>query len=110
MTREEMVERIESGEDPLEVSIEVWEDIKAGKGEKHGALDCGLCVGYAHIHDCKGCPLSTGSGNFCDIRPFKPWRRHSDNNHGQSVRVTEGCEECIRLLDEGIAAFKEMRK
>lgn len=64
MTREEMIKAIEDGEDPLEVSILVWEDIKNGEGEKHGALDCAFCAAYDHVKNCEGCPLSTGPGNY----------------------------------------------
>ena len=62
MTREEMLKRLEAGENPLEVSIAKWEDIRAGKGERHGAENCGICEAYAHHPDCKGCPLSEKSG------------------------------------------------
>lgn len=105
MNRAEVIARMAAGEDPRDLSIEKWEQIKAGTGEREGSDNCALCAAYEP--DCQGCPVSQNPGHGCDIRPFKPWRRHSDNNHGQSIRVTPGCEECQRLLDEGIALFKK---
>lgn len=62
MTREEMMERIERGEDPRQVSIMKWQDIKAGQGERYGSDNCGLCAQY-EANDCKGCPISTNPGH-----------------------------------------------
>ncbi len=58
MTREEMLRRLGEGEDPLEIAIQKWEDIRLGAPSFYGANNCALCE-YFHGegHGCKYCPI-----------------------------------------------------
>jgi len=55
MNREEMLARLKKGEDPLELSIEKWQDIVDGKGEELGEDNCALCQVSKVI--CSDCPV-----------------------------------------------------
>lgn len=65
MEREDMLRRLENGEDPLELSIEKWQDIVDGKGEDEENSNCALCEKYQtnippiyYLQEaCKGCPV-----------------------------------------------------
>ena len=58
MNSREMLARLKKGEDPLELSIEKWEDIVNQK-RKSGSFserNCALCAVYGEKY-CKGCPV-----------------------------------------------------
>ena len=52
MDRSEMLERLEKGEDPLDVAIKKWEDIVDGTGVDKG--NCALC----EVYGCIRCPAN----------------------------------------------------
>lgn len=54
MKRKEMLARLAKGEDPLELSIEKWQDIVDGKGRDYGITNCALCA--THFL-CDNCPV-----------------------------------------------------
>lgn len=56
MDRTEMLKRLRKGEDPLELSIEKWQDIVDVKGENLGAYNCALCELYLS-RGCNGCVI-----------------------------------------------------
>ena len=62
MNRKEMLARLKKGEDPLELSIEKWQDIVDGKGSDYGHLDCALC----ETHECSECPIGDCVGTPYD--------------------------------------------
>ena len=78
MKRKEMLARLKKGEDPLELSIEKWQDIVDGKGEDLQYANCALCEAdeqaLAKTNDekeCEGCIVckKTGSPN-CWATPY----------------------------------------
>lgn len=76
MDRVEMLKRLGKGEDPLELSIEKWQDIADGKGENLGAYNCALCEVYLY-KGCRGCfvyektKLESCVGTpYYDVSPF----------------------------------------
>ena len=70
MDRKEMLKRLRRGEDPLEVSIQKWQDIVDGKGEDLGEENCALCKAYPR-KNCKGCPVAEKTGLLgCEGTPF----------------------------------------
>jgi len=77
MDREEMLKRLKKGEDPLELSIEKWQDIVDGKGGDDGPKNCALCEVYVWCH---GCPVSEKTGSSsCDDTPYN---QYSHASHG----------------------------
>jgi len=66
--KEEMLRRLDDGEDPLEVSIQKWEDIVNGTGHDLHASNCALC----HTHpSCIGCPIKELTGQEeCEGTPY----------------------------------------
>ncbi len=70
MDRTEMLKRLGKGEDPLELSIEKWQDIVDGKGENNGGVNCALCELHLFL-DCKGCPIFLKTGlTSCGGTPY----------------------------------------
>lgn len=79
MNRKQMLARLKKGEDPLELSIEKWQDIVDGKGRDYGYKNCALCETY---FECKGCPIDTGR------QPFGCWGTPYDNyQYANSTRA-----------------------
>ena len=78
MYRDEMIVRLEEGEDPLELAIEKWTDIVVnldiieGFGNydrmlETGAANCALCRVFDH---CDGCPVYEAGYKMCADTPF----------------------------------------
>ncbi len=72
MTRKEMMTRMNAGEDPLEISIQKWQDIVDGTGTDEGIYNCALCYKYLQIeNDCKRCPIYEKTGEkACRGTPY----------------------------------------
>lgn len=75
MNQKEMEVRLDKGEDPLELSIEKWEDvIKQGPNAEQGDLNCALCKVYFPSgckKPCKGCPVFKETrAKFCHGTPY----------------------------------------
>ena len=78
MNREEMLDRLSKGEDPLELSIEVWEEkeklLRCGTSLEQidvGAYYCPLCEVFFG-KSCRGCAVSEKTGRIeCKGTPFK---------------------------------------
>ncbi len=63
MNRSEMLRRLAAGEDPLELSIEKWQDIVDGKGKNGASDNCALCEKYVI---CDVCLIFKKTGKCCD--------------------------------------------
>ena len=64
MDRTEMLERLSNGEDPLEVSIKKWEDMRDHDARDYGHLNCALCETYGRRSSINSCPVSKCTGRF----------------------------------------------
>lgn len=70
MDKKEMLKKLREGQDPLEVSIQKWQDIVDGEGEDLGELNCALCKTFPR-QDCRGCPIAEKTGKSgCDDTPY----------------------------------------
>jgi len=106
MEDHEMLERYENGEDPLELSIEKWEDIVNGSGQDHGGENCALCQKYFDVSDdehknCAGCPILEKTGyRGCVGTPYEEYSNLSN---------WEDEEEYLRLANEELDFLKSLR-
>lgn len=85
MNREEMLARLKKGEDPLELSIEKWEDVvDKGLDADQGWENCALCEKYfpsGCSDPCKGCPIFEKTGkHFCDGTPYEKYQITADED------------------------------
>jgi len=113
MKREEMLRRLKDGEDPLELSIEKWEDIVKhlesigslldyDESLDDGAENCALCELYNESdeeHDsCYYCPVNMGGGGiYCHDSPFIVF--HNARGHLNGMRwAARGELEFLRGL------------
>ena len=87
MRREEMLKRLGAGEDPLELSIEKWYDIREHLQRinsfeeyddtlERGSLNCALCIFF---RSCLECPVVTKNGKRleyvrCKGTPYSAFR------------------------------------
>jgi hypothetical protein len=83
MNREEMLKKLVFGINPLEVSIEKWQDIVDGKGEFLGRTNCALCERFYHagffISNCNTCPVRLRTGeSFCAGTPLEDYEAYTD--------------------------------
>ena len=82
MTREEMLKRLEAGEDPLDLSIEKWADLiehlnkitnlkEYDERLEKGQYNCALCELYLD-NTCAKCPVKTATGSAeCRKTPYR---------------------------------------
>jgi len=104
MNRTEMLERLERGEDPLELSIQKWEDIVNGVGEDEGRYNCALCYVY-YDKDCKGCPVKERTGHdSCDGTPYRAWGRC------RREHLMEKGNPCREIALQELDFLKSLRK
>lgn len=76
-----MLARLDNDEDPLELSIEKWEDVKKyGSKAELGDTNCALCKEYLYLggigslKNCKGCPVFERTGQIhCYGTPYKEY-------------------------------------
>ena len=83
MNRTEMLRRLEKGEDPLEISIQKWQDIVDGKGKNDGDRNCALCERFSNSifewNDCGGCPIKRiTKRRYCKNTPLIAYEHYSD--------------------------------
>ena len=62
-----MLKRLKEGADPLELSIEKWQDIADGKGRNNGAENCALCETNS---ECDTCLIFLKKHVMCSGTPF----------------------------------------
>jgi len=101
MTPEEMRRRIEAGEDPLELSIQKWQDIVDGTGECFGAYNCALC--YIHIDSyCKGCPINEAGHPSCHDTPYYDYRDAKEQGASK--------EKPLKIAERELHFLKNLKK
>ena len=102
MNRKEMIERLEKGEDALELSIEKWQDIVDGKGEDEGTANCALCYLYAS-ELCEDCPVSEKTEGYIDCIGT-PYDDYSEvRNAPEQIRKQQAIKELefLKSLRDG---------
>ena len=97
MTYVEMIRRLEAGEDPLDLSIEKWEDIVKHLNKIHnfsdynemleaGILNCALCERFFCFR-CEDCPIETATGQpYCYGTPYVLFRKAQENRNLEAMR------------------------
>jgi len=81
MNRKEMLKKLRHGEDPLEVTIQKWQDIVDGKGIDEYRDNCALCEVHRQSWEeerkqstsvaCGKCPVKLKTGQpFCRKSPW----------------------------------------
>ncbi len=86
MKQREMLRRLKAGENPLELSIQKWQDIVNGKGKDDAELNCALCEVYRnHIEpftkQCLGCPIfKRTKKKYCGKTPYDSLFTNAERN------------------------------
>ena len=82
-----MLARLAKGEDPLELSIEKWQDIVDGKGRDYSTKNCALCEVSKLV--CGGCLVFKSNHYYwgCDWTPYRDY---------QEARTKEGRKEAAK--------------
>lgn len=112
MDRGEMLKRLGMGEDPLEVAIQKWKDIRAGKGYCSHSSNCALC----EIHwmdECinnKGeeCPVREAGYHACLGSPYTEWNDHHMRCHN-GLRQRVRCTTCREIADREVSLLESLR-
>jgi len=114
MTRKEMLEKLKTGEDPLDLSIEKWRDIvehlnkisnfeEFDKEIEMGAHNCALCEAYFD-GSCIKCPVKILTGEAeCQGTPFKKF------NKAYIAEDLEGMRKAARAELEFLKSLKEQK-
>lgn len=71
MNREEMIRRMDAGEDPLEVSIVKWEEIRDGSTDTVTHKTCALCWN-CNLH-CDRCVVYKKNASYSMSRNTVSW-------------------------------------
>lgn len=108
MIEPEVKNRLAAGEDPLDLAIEKWVDIREGRGEDFGSDNCALCIAYIH---CSACPVRAKTGwGGCDKTPYGSWRKHQRDIHGGIFGYFAcECPKCEAIADEEIAFLRALK-
>jgi len=97
MTREEMLKRLKTGEDPLDLSIEKWERVvkhlsgstrfkEYDRKVEMEASNCALCFVYAR-YKCNGCPVKKATGyGCCNKTPYESFREARRDQNLKGMR------------------------
>lgn len=113
MNREEMLRRLEDGEDALELSIEKWEDIvehlsmiddikEYDKALEDGGDNCALCCLFRdRVNVCVGCPVSAAGGYKCNDTPYTKFDK---------AEREYDCGEMLKYALEELEFLKGLRK
>jgi len=103
MNRTEMLQRLEQGECPLEISIDKWQDIVDGEGGEEGPRNCALCETYKDVeksgnnmpNDCVECPVYKKTGEkYCVDTPYTEY----DNCYDEDEEAEYAQEELDFLI------------
>ncbi len=88
MNRTQMLERLKNGEDPLELSIQKWQDIVDGTGIDDMSNNCALCEVMAQIesgNECDPCPVCRFTTQAqCDGTPYIEYRACPSKENAQA--------------------------
>ena len=107
MNKRDMKRRLKAGEDPLELSIEKYNDILDGsmaltRDHVHGDY-CACCEKYSHNVGCDGCPVERKTKkDDCRGTPWKRLDEHLDDDHFCSDHTgdVKACSICKRLVTD----------
>ena len=114
MKEKEMIERLEAGEDPLELSIEKWQDILDGTGEELGDQNCALCVKFGHNIDCDGCPIAEDGYIDCQGTMYVPYRRalheRLESNSDDKTAELDAAKKELEYLKSLRPLWKKMKE
>jgi len=107
-----MLARLKKGEDPLELSIEKWQDIVDGKGRNFGDKNCALCeVDFIaeetndedYLHQCQTCIIFKKTGQEgCNETPY--------TNYSNAKKANENPKILKELAKEELEFLKLLRK
>lgn len=79
----DMKSRLRDGEDPLELSIEKWQDVVTGRGKCYGEVNCALCEKFNNWKvdkNCEGCPVFRTTGKqYCEGTPYDEYSPSTPN-------------------------------
>jgi hypothetical protein len=104
----ECLERLEKGEDPLELSIEKWRDISKGIDVNlwNKYRNCGLC---ARLDGCDGCLIYMDTGeSMCRNTPYEEFQDHHSECSGCG---TDGiCEVGREIALNMVKYLESLRK
>ena len=87
MNRKEMLDRLKAGEDPLELSIEKWQDIVDGTGKNYSERNCALCK----INDsCESCLVQKSTAHcHCTRTPYYDYQDASNTQQRREAAKAE---------------------
>lgn len=109
MNYDEMVERLDAGEDPLEVSILKWKDIVEGKGTNEYDDNCALCHVYLTSDmDCGDCPILVRTGKNCSQLSYMDFVNHVDTC--PICTPERYCPVAINLAEGELRFLESLRK
>lgn len=116
MKMREMLELIDKGESPLDISIKKWEDIVNGVGNDEGLDNCALCYVYSNgdggDDDCDCCPVKMDTGEpYCAETPFQRFGLHVTNCEvcDLSVEPEKYCSNAIELAKVELEYLKSLK-
>lgn len=93
-----MHERLAKGENPLDLSIEKWQDIVNGTGEDEGRLNCALCAVYEK--NCPDCPSFS-----CMDSPYGDYVMTYKNQESKRKRLAEKELKFLKKLKEKLSVM-----
>jgi hypothetical protein len=115
MDRKELKKRLENGEDPLELSIEKWEDIVEKNNGQNPMYwnNCALCLTFWNA-DCTGCPVRERTGHdCCEGTPFEALEAHlSECRACERIKNGDGlklCKDGMEVAKKELEFLKSLR-
>jgi len=115
MRREQMRKGYNNGEDPLDLSIEKWQDIVDGVGINEQASNCALChdasIRNSNPIDCRGCPIYEKKKiDGCGIREYEEFMATSVNCTTKDCGLIRHCKKCREAGKPMLKLLKELKK
>lgn len=67
--------------------------------EENGCVDCPLCVSYADVDGCNGCPIKEDTGyRGCVNTPYDDWADDLNGDEEQAGETQENAEAMLTYL------------
>ena len=112
MTRKEMLERLEAGEDPISISIQKWKDIVNETGIDVREDNCALCEASVI---CGRCVIFQHTGvAHCIGTPYIIWFKHMRYCHYDVCVSTDQllihCDKCRQLALNMLEYLENIKK